>query len=347
MSDEVRYDPAEFPLDDRRVYDAYIASRMSAALAAAVRIGVFEHCALTALPVAVLAQRCGVALRPLRSLCAALVAMGLLERAGDADDAPLRASADAARYAVAGVPGSLAGLIDLEIDNFLTPQRVLDALRADSASVYGSADPWQEHAEDPAKARAFTAAMHAVSERPAAGFAARAPLAGVRRLLDVGGGSGALSIAVARRHRSIECVVWDIPVVCALADGYIAAGGVADRVRTAPGDMFGDPFPRGFDAVLFSQILHDWPLDVDANLLGKAFDALPSGGRVLVHEKLVDDDGRAPLANALVHLDMIVWTAGQQLRLSDVSALLAGAGFTRVERLRGAGYWSIVTAQRP
>lgn len=80
-------------------------------------------------------------------------------------------------------------------------------------------------------------------------------------------------------------------------------------------------------------------------LLHKAKAALPPGGRVLIHEKLVDEDGRAPLANALVHLDMLVWTEGQQFTEQELREMLEEAGFSAMERKATAGYWSVIQAR--
>jgi cyclopropane fatty-acyl-phospholipid synthase-like methyltransferase len=171
-------------------------------------------------------------------------------------------------------------------------------------------------------------------------------LTGVRRLLDVGGGSGALSIALARAWEELECTVWDLEVVCEHAREYARAAGLADRVLARAGDMFGEPFPPGHDAVLLSQILHDWSPERGRELLGKAARALPPGGRVLVHEKLVDDDGTGPLANALVDLDMLVWTEGAQYTEALLREMLDRAGFHDVERRPTAGYWSVVIGRR-
>jgi len=340
-----RRNPAEFPLDDRRVYDAYIAGRQSAALAASVRAGLFDLLdAEGPLDASEVAARMGWSERGARSLLVALYAQGLLQRDAAQCYTP---SPDAAVYLVRGRKGSLAGLVDLEVDGFLSPQALLAALSADRATVYGGEDPWAAHERDPAKARAFTAAMHAISERPAAGLAEVADVADVRRVLDVGGGSGALSIALARRHAHLRCTVFDLPVVCPLALEYATGAGVAGQVDLCAGDMFNAAWPRGHDAVLLSQILHDWDFDTGRALLGRAFEALPPGGRIFVHEKLVDDDERGPLANALVHLDMLVWTEGQQYTLAELRALLEGVGFTAVTRKSTAGYWSLVEARRP
>lgn len=340
---EERRSPAAFPIDDQRVYDAYISGRMAAALAASVRCGLFDLLAQEPLGEDAIATRLGFSPRGVRSLVTALLAIGLLEARADR----IALSADAAEYLVRGKPGYLGALIELEVEHFLSPASLLAALARGSASVYGSADPWEQHAVDPEQARRFTEAMHSVSARPAAGLAEVVDFSHTQRLLDVGGGSGALSIAIAKRWPRVFCAIWDLSVVCNLASGYVVRAGVGTRVLCRPGDMFRDPFPAGFDAILFSQILHDWPPAKDAQLLQKAFAALPPGGMVLVHEKLVDEDRRSPLANALVNLDMLVWTEGQQLSEPELRALLERAGFIGIERKATAGYWSVMIGRRP
>lgn len=338
-----RRDPAAFPLDDRRVYDAYVAGRMGAALAVGVRVGLFDRLDEEPLSARDLAEALGFAPRGMRALLIALQAMGLLEE----QDGAWSLVPDAAAYLVRGRPGSLWGLIDMEMDHFLSPPALLEALRSGKPSVYAGEDPWKAHEDSPDTARAFTAAMHSVSERPAAGVGEVIELPPGGRLLDVGGGSGALSIAIARAHADARCTVLDLPVVCELTRRYAAEAGVGDRVDAIPGDMFGEPLPTGYDAVLLSQILHDWTPEGGAKLLASAFDALPAGGRVWIHEKLVDDDGRGPLANALVNLDMLVWTEGQQYSEAELRALLTAAGFEDVECRPTAGYWSLVSGVRP
>jgi SAM-dependent methyltransferase len=326
---------------ERRIYDAYIAARQSAALAAAVRVGLFELLDREPLSPDDAAARLGLERRPVRLLMRVLRAMGLLEGEG----VRLAPTADARAHLVRGRPGWLGGLIELEVENFPTPERVLEALRSDRASVYGGADPWASHAHDPGRARAFTEAMHSLIALPAAALAEQVDFSAARRVLDVGGGSGAVAIALARAWPELRCTILDLPSVCELAREFIEAAGVEDRVTTQGGDMLGEPFPGGHDVVIFSQILHDWPPEVCADLVASAYRALGSGGRVLVHEKLVSDGG--PLANALVDVDMLVWTQGQQWDAAGLRVLLESAGFRGVEVLPTYGYWSAITASKP
>lgn len=338
-----RRNPKAFPRDDRRVYDAYIAGREAAAIAVGVRIGLFELLEKDGpLPGEDVRARLGYHARPMRALLVSLRGMGLLEAGEDG----YRLAPDASDYLVRGKPGWLGGLIDLEIDSFLSPRKLLEALESGKPGIYGNdADPWETHEANPAKARAFTEAMHSISERPAAGLAEVVDFSGVKRLLDAGGGSGAISLAIAKAWPDVRCVILDLPVVCPIAREYAEAAGLADRVTAEPGDLFAESFPSGFDAILFSQILHDWPVDKDEKLVRRAHAALPPGGRILIHEKLVDEDGQ-PVINALVNLDMALWTDGQQFSEAELRAMLGAAGFADIECRPTAGYWSVVSGRK-
>ena len=112
-----------------------------------------------------------------------------------------------------------------------------------------------------------------------------------QRLLDIGGGSGAYDIELCRRYPQLRATVFDLPYVAEIAAGKIAEAGLSGRIRTAPGDFFGAaPFPEGHDVHLLSMILHDWDEAKDRALLRRSYEALPSGGAVVISELLVNDD---------------------------------------------------------
>jgi SAM-dependent methyltransferase len=329
--------------DDRRIYDAYIAGRQSAALAAAVRVGLFDALEGAPRTPEELATMLDLRVRPMRLLCRVLRAMGLIRD----EQGKLSLPEDVSEFLVRGKPEWLGGLIDLEVESYLSPSHVLEALRHDRATIYGREDPWEVHARDPEAARRFTEAMHSISVRPARALARTVDLSSVRRLLDVGGGSGVAATELARAWPDLECAIWELPTVCAIARPFVERSGLSDRVALLAGDFFEDPFPEGFDAVLLSQILHDWSHETGRRLLERSFEGLAPSGVVLVHEKLVSVDGAGPLANALVDLDMLVWTEGQQYDLTTLRSALEGAGFRDIEARPTSGYWTVVSARRP
>jgi hypothetical protein len=139
----------------------------------------------------------------------------------------------------------------------------------------------------------------------------------------------------------------DLPAMCAIIPEYANPAGVADRVATATVDMFRKPWPRGHDAVLFSNIFHDWNLATCASLAGKAYDALPSGGRIYLHEMLLDDSGAGPASAACFSVVMLFGTEGRQYSGLELRTLLRGAGFGEPQITPTSPYYSLVCAQKP
>jgi hypothetical protein len=111
--------------------------------------------------------------------------------------------------------------------------------------------------------------------------------------------------------------------------------------------MWEDTFPNA-DLHFYSNIYHDWSREKGAFLTRKSFDSLPSGGRIVVHEMLYDDDKTGPFAAAAFNINMLVWSAdGEQYSGHELSEMLARAGFRNIETKPTFGYYSIVTGTKP
>jgi hypothetical protein len=138
----------------------------------------------------------------------------------------------------------------------------------------------------------------------------------------------------------------ELPAMCEVAESYIKAGDVADRVDTTAVDMFRQPWPQGYDAVFFSNIWHDWNFQTCRWLASRSFEALPSGGRIMLHEMLLDDDGTGPATAASFSMLMLLATQGQQFTFGELKTILDGAGFARAEATPTYGYYSITTGHK-
>ena len=134
--------------------------------------------------------------------------------------------------------------------------------------------------------------------------------------------------------------------MCEVAQGYIKAGEVADSVDTAAVDMFRQPWPKGYDALFFSNIWHDWNFQTCKWLAARAFETLPAGGRIMLHEMLLDDDGAGPVTAASFSMLMLLGTQGQQFTFSELKGILESAGFAGVESRQTSVYYSVVTAYK-
>ena len=85
-------------------------------------------------------------------------------------------------------------------------------------------------------------------------------------------------------------------------------------------------------------ILHDWNLDEKLMLLGKAYEAVPPGGAVVIYDSIIDDDRSKNAFGLLMSLNMLIETPGGfDYTGADCQAWMRKAGFreTRVEHLVG------------
>ena len=81
------------------------------------------------------------------------------------------------------------------------------------------------------------------------------------------------------------------------------------RLQFHAGDFFSDSLPQA-DVIIMGHILHDWNLEEKRMLLKKAYDALPKGGALIIHEALIDDDRKANALGLLMSLNMLIETPG-------------------------------------
>src|SRR5262249_10248047 len=135
-------------------------------------------------------------------------------------------------------------------------------------------------------------------------------------------------IAVHSKYPDIKCTIFDLPPVCELAERHIKKLGLEESIRVVSGDMFNEPLPPGADIITLGHILHDWDDERCVAILKKCYDALPSGGVVLVSEKFLNEEKTGPLRAALLSLSMLVTTIGGRERTaSEYSHLFTAAGF--------------------
>ena len=210
----------------------------------------------------------------------------------------------------------------------------------------GSSGSWASGQVDMERARRVAAAMQSHSLPAAIAMARNGDFDGVTRLLDAGGGSGCFAIALALQHPALRCTIMELPTMCEVAAEYIAAGGVTGRVDTVAVDMFRERWPRGYDAMFFSNVFHDWNFETCQWLAERSYEAMEPGGRIYLHEMLLDDDGAGP-PTAVSFSMLMLGTQGQQFSFPELKGLLEAAGFVDVEAKSTYGYYSVVVGRKP
>lgn len=155
-----------------------------------------------------------------------------------------------------------------------------------------------------------------------------------RRMLDVGGGSGAFIGAVAKVAPALEFGLFDLPAVTALGQQQLAAQGVT--VNAHPGDFRGDSIPPGYDLITLIRILHDHDDDLAQSLLIKIRAGLSRGGTLLIAEPMAGTRGAEAMADAYFGFYLLAMGSGRARTAQEIGAMLTRAGFaTWAERPTG------------
>jgi len=205
----------------------------------------------------------------------------------------------------------------------------------------------RECAPDEDWTEAFIAAMHRNAAERAPEVVRAVGAAEVRRMLDVGGGSGAYSIAFAQANPALTADILDVAAVVPIAQRHIDKAGVAGRVTPRAGDLRTDPLGRGYDLVFVSAICHMLSPEENCDLLRRSHAALAPGGRIVLQDFILEADKTAPRWGALFALNMLVGTpAGSSYSAPEYADWLAGAGFREILHVRLPGPAGLMTGLR-
>lgn len=332
-------------VDDKLVWDAWLSMYRVPALSVALELELFESLDARPDSAAGLAERRGFDPRALAALLPMLRLLGFLrEHAGlyQLDEAGRQYMLKASPFYWGPLFARLSGTM-------VAHKLLLETVNGEreKADKTRPADGWESGHVDIGMARSVTGFMHCHSMPAAVGMTHTQDFSRVRRFLDVAGGSGCFSIALAQHDPDVRCTVMELPTICAVAREYIEQAGVGAQVDTVSVDMFREAWPRGYDTHFFSNVFHDWAPETCLDLARSSFAALPSGGRILLHEMLLDDSGTTPEPAVAFSLLMAMGTKGQQFSFPQLQELLGEAGFVKVRTQPSYGYYSLVIGEKP
>jgi len=181
--------------------------------------------------------------------------------------------------------------------------------------------------QDPDRLRQFLHAMTGLSMGAAHAIAGMFPWDRYHTVIDIGAAEGGVPVQLALCHPHLDGGGFDLPAAGPILTDYVAAHGLAGRLRFYPGNFFADPLPPA-DVLILGHILHDWSLPEKLTLLRKAHDALPDGGAVIVYDAIIDDDRRNNTFGLLMSVNMLIETpAGADYTAADCRTWLADTGF--------------------
>ena len=331
----------------RRLIGSY---RITHAIKAAAELGITDHLGERAQSAAELAARLGLNPQALYRLLRALLSIGLLADAGDGlftltpVGACLRRDAPDGMRAWALCEGAeyyQGAWMDL-------PHAVRTGETA-FEHTHG-ASFYQYLARHPETGHDFSQAMLDYARLIAKAVVAGYDFSGVRRVVDIGCSHGRLLSAILRANPTVSGVLFDRPEVIERAEERIRGTELAERAELVAGDFF-ESLPAGGDLYILSRILMDYDDDASVRLLQNCHRAMAPGGRVLIVQLLMPEQGgeaaREPLFEAAVSdLNMLVLTGGRERTEGEYRTLLGRAGFRLARVVPSRALVSLVEGER-
>lgn len=282
------------------------------------------------------AQKIHADTRATEMLLNVLASLKLLEK----KDGTYLNTATSSRFLVEGSPDNARPGLLHTVNLWDTWSTLTDAVHAGTSVASRSRNP-QRVAD-------FIAAMDRNAKERADAVVKAVGTDGVRRMLDLGGGSGAYSIAFARAIPELKTTVMDLAEVVPITQGHIRQAGLIDQISTRVGDMLRDPFGEDYDLILVSAICHMFSAAENRILFQRAYPALAPGGRFVIQDFILEPDKTAPRFAALFALNMLVGTrGGSSYSEPEYESWLRDAGFIDICRVRQPGPASLMIAGRP
>jgi SAM-dependent methyltransferase len=167
---------------------------------------------------------------------------------------------------------------------------------------------------------------------PSPDFEIEGGWSGVRHVIDVGGGTGAMLAELLRARPGVRGTLVDLPATVARSGSLLAE--MADRVAVS-GQSFFDPLPRGADLYLLRGVINDWPDREAEAILRRCAEAARPSGRIVVL-KSVQPDGTP----RRLFIEMIL-CGGRPRTLSEFRDLAARAGLEVVAAGRQPSYFVV------
>jgi predicted O-methyltransferase YrrM len=298
----------------------------SAAIRAAIELGLFTAIAHGANSAAVIAAKCKAAERGIRVLCDYLTVHGFLTKSGNA----YALTPDTALFLNTDSPAYLGCAIDFLLNPTLIKafDGLTEAVRKGGTAIAAEHTLDTDHAMWTRFARGMAPLMFGAGKF--IGKLVAESTSGPIEVLDIAAGHGVFGVSVAQACPEAKITAQDWPHVLEVATENAAKAGVSARHRLLPGNAFGVDFGGPYDVVLLTNFMHHFDAATNETLLRKIAAALKPNGRVITLEFVPNPDRVTPPNAAAFSLTMLATTAsGDAYTFAELESMFKNAGFTK------------------
>jgi hypothetical protein len=316
-----------------RLATSYMAAKH---LFAASKVGLFEALSAGPLRLDDLAERVGIPRRTARISADAMVALGLLKRDGDG-----YVNSDVARVFLSGTtPADLRPalrLFDMRYEGWVDFETAIR--RGSGPGIFEDLGPEEQ--------RIFSEGVQALTAGAALALAEGYDFGSHRRLLDLGGGTGSFVIPILGRHPSIQCGLFELPAVAAIARRRLEGVVLEGRIEIVEGDLLNDTIPRGYDVFLLANVVHVFSPEQNQRIFEGIQGSSEAGSRLLLVDFWTDSTHTDPFFAAIMAGEFLL-AGGQGDVYSEDEArdMLGKSGWKMLDRQPLGGPASLIIAER-
>lgn len=152
-------------------------------------------------------------------------------------------------------------------------------------------------------------------------------------LLDVGGGSGGLAIAITEAYPNMRATVVDLGVVTPITQRIVEEAGARERIQVMAADVTADGLTGSYDAAVLSSFIQVISADKARRAINNIGKVVNPGGAIYIRGDVVDDSGVSPLGSVMRNLVYLnIYDEGQAYSEKEHKDWLEEAGFGDIER---------------
>ena len=181
--------------------------------------------------------------------------------------------------------------------------------------------------------RNFITAMHNTAMSVAPIISREIDLSDCKTMIDLGGGAGTYSVFFCTGNSNLKATILDLPGTLKITKELISNSSVANRIKLIEGD-FNKEIKGQYDVAFLSNIIHGEGEQENTALIRRVYNALNSGGKIIIQDFILDNDKASPCFPALFSLNMLLFTEnGRTYSFQEIEGWLKEAGFCDLTRM--------------
>ena len=319
MTTEQATPPSRTPIDNVR-----LATFTPMAVRAAMQLGLFTSLAQGPRTAEELATALGVKSRRLKALLYQLVVSEFL----DVNESRFSNTEMAAYYLVEGTPNYAGNIHDMWTETFNAMMHTAESIRTDKAQTKMDFSGMSQE-----ELSGFLKGLHGGAIAAGRSLSKLPKFADARKLIDVGGGSGGLAIALCKEHPLLHATIVDLPSVVPIAAQMVKESGLADRISVTTEDILNNPLKGEFDIATARAFFQVLSVDQSRKAAQNIGASLVNGATLFILGMVTDDSHLSPITSVGMNLIFLnMFDDGQAYTESEYLNWLTDAGFTDVSR---------------